>query len=135
MQSLKDVSVEQVSARSAKATNRSTRVAAGGARLITIDVPTNHQLVLGINGTPLMAMTVFDAAGEILQERGPLRVLTLPQSAGSPIQVLVTNAGMSSALLTLACRADPTERPQQPRLETLPEVDPDPVPDSATGAF
>ena len=135
MQSLKDVAVEKVSAMSTKVTNRSTRVAAGGARLITIDVPTNHQLVLGINGTPLMAMTVFDAAGEILQERGPLRVLTLPQSAGSPIQVLVTNAGMSSALLTLACRADPTELPQQPRLETLPEVDPNPVPDSATGAF
>ena len=135
MQSLKDVSVEQVTAVSTTATNRSTRVVAGGARLITIVVPTNHQLVLGINGTPLMAMTVFDSEGEILQERGPLRVLSLPISAGSPIQVLVTNAGMSSALLTLACRADPTRPSRQPRLETLPEVDPDPVPDSATGAF
>ena len=83
---------------------------------------------------PLMAMTVLSAEGEILQERGPLRVLTLPAMAGSPVQVLVTNAGMSSALLTLACRADPTEVPQHPQLDALPDEDPDPIPDSATGA-
>ena len=116
-------------------TNRSTRVMAGGARLITIRVPRDHRLVLGINGTPLMAMTVFDASGEILQARGPLRVLTLPASAGSPVQVLITNAGMASALLTLSCRADPLQpAPVQPRLESLPDEDPDPIPDSATGA-
>ena len=108
---------------------------AGGARLITIRVPRDHRLVLGINGTPLMAMTVFDAKGEILQARGPLRVLTLPASAGSPVQVLITNAGMASALLTLSCRADPLQpAPLQPRLESLPDDDPDPIPDSATGA-
>ena len=64
---LDDVTLAEVSAVPGAATNRSTRVMAGGARLITIRVPRNHRLVLGINGTPLMAMTVFDAKGEILQ--------------------------------------------------------------------
>ena len=83
----------------------------------------------------LMAMTVFDASGEILQARGPLRVLTLPAAAGSPVQVLITNAGMASALITLSCRADPLQPALvQPRLESLPDDDPDPIPDSATGA-
>ena len=131
---LQDVSVDQVKAVSTAPTNHSARVMAGGARLITLTVPANHRLVLGINGTPLMAMTVLSADGEILHERGPLRVLTLPASAGSPVQVLVTNAGMSSALLTLACRADRLETPQQPQLDRLPDEDPDPIPDSATGA-
>lgn len=131
---LQDVSVDQVKAVPTAPTNHSARVMAGGARLITVTVPANHRLVLGINGTPLMAMTVFSADGEILHERGPLRVLTLPPSAGSPVQVLVTNAGMSSALLTLACRADRIETPQQPQLDKLPDEDPDPIPDSATGA-
>ena len=131
---LQDVSVDQVKAVSTAPTNHSARVMAGGARLITLTVPANHRLVLGINGTPLMAMTVLSADGEILHERGPLRVLTLPASVGSPVQVLVTNAGMSSALLTLACRADRLETPQQPQLDRLPDEDPDPIPDSATGA-
>ena len=132
---LDDVTLAEVSAVPGAPTNRSTRVMAGGARLITIRVPRDHRLVLGINGTPLMAMTVFDAKGEILQARGPLRVLTLPASAGSPVQVLITNAGMASALLTLSCRADALQpAPLQPRLESLPDDDPDPIPDSATGA-
>ena len=132
---LDDVTLAEVSAVPGAPTNRSTRVMAGGARLITIRVPRDHRLVLGINGTPLMAMTVFDAKGEILQARGPLRVLTLPAAAGSPVQVLITNAGMASALLTLSCRADPLQpAPLQPRLESLPDDDPDPIPDSATGA-
>ena len=135
MSRLDDVTLAEVSAVPGVATNRSTRVMAGGARLITIRVPRDHRLVLGINGTPLMAMTVFDARGEILQARGPLRVLTLPAAAGSPVQVLITNAGMASALLTLSCRADPLQpAPVQPRLESLPDEDPDPIPDSATGA-
>ena len=62
--------------------------------------------MLGINGTPLMQMTVFGSAGQLVEERGPLRVVTLPDTAGSPVQVLVTNEGVSSGLLTLSCRAD-----------------------------
>ena len=60
----------------------SSRVQAGGARLITINVPKGRRLVLGIGGTPWMQMTVYGAKGDVVAERGPLRV-TLPQDAGA----------------------------------------------------
>ena len=106
----------------------SSRVRAGGARLISIRVPRGRRLVLGINGTPLMQMTVYGAQGNVVAERGPLRVVTLPDDAGTPVQVLVTNEGVSSGVLTLSCRAD------RPVPRSLPDVDVNPIPDSATGA-
>ena len=63
-------------------------------------------MALGINGTPLMQMMVFGANGQVVKERGPLRVTRIAAEAGSPLQVLVTNEGVSSSLFTLACRAD-----------------------------
>jgi len=128
LRSLEDVRIEQVKSRSQVPTVLSSRVAAGGARLISISVPANHRLVLGINGTPLMQMTVYGSDGEITADRGPLRVVTLPVEAGSPVQVLVTNDGVSSGLLTLSCRADAAAP------KPLPEVDLNPIPDPATGA-
>ena len=124
---LDDVSIEEVAARSGVPTVLSTRVPAGGARLISITVPIGRRLVLGINGTPLMQMTVYGADGQVAADRGPLRVVTLTEDAGSPVQVLVTNDGVSSGLLTLSCRAD------LPEPKPLPAVDPDPIPDPATG--
>ena len=100
----------------------SSRVPADSARLISIQVPANRRLVLGINGTPLMQMTVYAADGSIAAERGPLRVVTLAADVGTPVQVLVTNEGVASGLLTLSCRAD------------LPRVDLNPIADPATGA-
>ena len=91
------------------------------------------------NGTPLMEMTVFGADGAVRAERGPLRVSTLPPDLGPPVQVLITNDGVSSGLFTLSSRADqPRSRQQKPVLERrrrvpLPEVDADPIPDPATG--
>ena len=128
LRSLEDVRIEQVKARAQAPTVLSSRVSAGGARLISISVPAGRRLVLGINGTPLMQMTVYGADGEVAADRGPLRVVTLPVEAGSPVQVLVTNDGVSSGLLTLSCRAD------APAPKPLPEVDLNPIPDPATGA-
>ena len=127
LRSLEDVRIEQVQARAQAPTVLSSRVAAGGARLISISVPAGRRLVLGINGTPLMQMTVYGSDGELAADRGPLRVVTLPVEAGSPVQVLVTNDGVSSGLLTLSCRAD------APAPTPLPEVDLNPIPDPATG--
>lgn len=127
LRSLEDVRIEKVKARSPAPTVLSSRVPAGGARLISISVPAGRRLVLGINGTPLMQMTVYGSDGEVAAERGPLRVVTLPVEAGSPVQVLVTNDGVSSGLLTLSCRAD------APAPTPLPEVDLNPIPDPATG--
>jgi len=42
----------------------------------------------------------------VVVERGPLQVVRIPADVGSPLQVLVTNEGVSSALFTLFCRAD-----------------------------
>ena len=36
----------------------------------------------------------------------PLRVTRIAPEAGSPLQVLVTNEGVSSSLFTLSCRAN-----------------------------
>jgi len=128
LRSLEDVRIEKVSSRPGVPTVLSSRVPTGGARLISITVPAGRRLVLGINGTPLMQMTVYGADGEVAADRGPLRVVTLTEDAGSPVQVLVTNDGVSSGLLTLSCRAD------RPEPKPLPAVDPDPIPDPATGA-
>jgi serine/threonine-protein kinase len=127
MRSLDDVRIEAVTARPREATVLSSRVKAGGARLISIQVPKGRRLVLGINGTPLMQMTVYGGDGAVVAERGPLRVVTLNADAGSPVQVLVTNEGVSSGVLTLSCRAD------RPPAKPLPAVDPNPIPDPATG--
>ena len=126
MQSLDDVEIERLKARPLEPTNTSLRIPAGGARLVLVEVPAGDALALGINGTPLMQMMVFGANGTVVEERGPLRVARIPAAAGSPLQVLVTNEGVSSGVFTLSCRAD---RPRPP----LPDVDMDPLPDSATG--
>ena len=126
MQSLDDVDIERLVARPLEPTNTSLRIPAGGARLVLVQVPAGNALALGINGTPLMQMMVFAANGQVVEERGPLRVARIAAEAGSPLQVLITNEGVSSSLLTLSCRAD---RPRPP----LPDVDLDPLPDSATG--
>ncbi|QEY32479.1 serine/threonine protein kinase [Synechococcus sp. RSCCF101] len=106
-QRLATVDIERIEARSGQPLDLSTRVSGRGARLVSIAVPEGHQLVLGVNGTPLMRMTVFAAEGAVLEPDGPLRVVQLPASAGSPVQVLITNDGVSSGLITLSCRADP----------------------------
>ena len=125
MQSLDDVEIERLKSRHLEPTNTSLRIPAGGARLVLVEVPAGDALSLGINGTPLMQMMVFGANGMVVEERGPLRVARIA-AAGSPLQVLVTNEGVSSGLFTLSCRA---ERPRPP----LPDLDLDPLPDSATG--
>ena len=83
-----------------------------------------------------MQMTVYAADGSIAAERGPLRVVTLAAEVGTPVQVLVTNEGVASGLLTLSCRADlPITNPAPKAVpKPLPRVDPNPIADPATGA-
>ena len=107
MQSLDDVEIVRITARPLEPTNMSLRIPAGGARLVLVEVPDGDALALGINGTPLMQMMVFGANGQVEEERGPLRVARIAPVAGSPLQVLITNEGVSSGLFTLSCRADP----------------------------
>ena len=85
----------------------SASVEAGGARLFPIRLPGPSRLALGVNGSPLMQMTVFDADGRVLEARGPLRVVSLSRVTRSPVQLLVTNDGVAPALITLSLRPDP----------------------------
>ena len=120
METLKGLRIDTVTARPDETVTRSLRVPSVGARLITVEVPAGASLVLGIKGTPLMEMTVFGSKGQLLAAKGPLRVVSLPPTAGSPVQVLVVNDGVASGLLTLSCRADaPPVRDdvQQPDVE------------------
>ena len=98
----------------------SAEVAAGGARLFPIRLPPDSRLVLGVNGSPLMQMTVFGADGSVLEGQGPLRVVSLAKVGRSPVQLLVTNTGVAPAMLTLSLRADPVLRPASVTAPVLP---------------
>jgi serine/threonine-protein kinase len=106
MQSLDDVEIVRLKARPLKPTKTSLRIPAGGARLVLVEVPAGDGLALDIDGTPLMQMMVFGANGMVLEQLGPLRVVRIAAPASSPLQVLVTNEGVSSGVLTLSCQAD-----------------------------
>ncbi|GIS14034.1 MAG: hypothetical protein CM15mP116_06170 [Synechococcus sp.] len=110
IQSLDDVEIVRLKARPLEPTNTSLPIPAGGARLVLVEAPAGDAVALGINGTPLMQMMVFGANGQVVEERGPLRVARIAPEAGSPLQVLVTNEGVSSSLFTLSCRAEPLDQ-------------------------
>jgi serine/threonine-protein kinase len=89
-------------------------------------LPASSRLVLGVNGSPLMQMSVFGADGQVLEARGPLRVVSLPAVNRSPVQLLITNEGLAPALLTLSLRADPVvpaaSRPAPSQSSVSPEA-------------
>ena len=110
MQSLDGVEIVRLKARPQEPINTSLRIPAGGVRLVLVEVPEGDVLVLGIDGTPLMQMLVFGSNGQVVVERGPLRVVRIAAEAGSPLQVLVTNEGVSSSAFTVSCQADPIDQ-------------------------
>ena len=110
IQSLDDVEIVRLKARPLEPAITSLPIPAGGARLVLVEAPAGDAVALGINGTPLMQMMVFGVNGQVEAERGPLRVTRIAAQAGSPLQVLVANEGVSSSLFTLSCRADPLDQ-------------------------
>ena len=110
IQSLDYVEILRLKARPLEPAITSLPIPAGVARLVLVEAPAGDVVALGINGTPLMQMVVFGANGQVVDERGPLRVARIAAEAGSPLQVLITNEGVSSALFTLSCRADPLDQ-------------------------
>lgn len=128
-QSLANMRVEPITALARDTRVVSAQVPAGGARLFPIRVPAGHRLVLGVNGSPLMQMSVYGADGSVLEERGPLRVVSLAPLQRSTPQLLVTNDGVAPAPITLSLRADP---PPEPVVPVAP-VEPSPVPEAEPG--
>jgi serine/threonine-protein kinase len=110
MQSLHNVEIVRLKARLLKPTNTPLRIPAGGARLVLVEAPAGDAVALGIDGTPLMQMMVFGINGQVVEKRGPLRMARIAPDAGSPLQVLVTNQGVSSSRFTLSCRAEPLDQ-------------------------
>jgi serine/threonine-protein kinase len=86
-------------------------VPANGARLFAVRLPADHSLALGVNGTPLLQMAVYAADGSVLSPRGALRVVSLGSQKASPVQLLITNEGVSPARISLSLRADPPAPP------------------------
>jgi serine/threonine-protein kinase len=119
-QGLANVRIEPIQSRLGQTNVVSASVAAGGARLFPIRLPAGSRLVLGVNGSPLMQMTVFGADGTVLEAKGPLRVVSVGKVSRSPVQLLVTNEGVAPGLLTLSLRSDPAPEPPPSRVPEAP---------------
>ena len=107
MQSLDGVEIVRLKVRPQETINTSLRIPAGSVRLVLVEVLAGEVLALRINGTPLMRMLVFGANGQVVMERVPLQMVRIPAEAVPPLQVLVTNEGVSSGLVTMNCQVDP----------------------------
>jgi serine/threonine-protein kinase len=111
---LDHVSIAPIVARARTIQELSAEVPANGARLFPIRLPEGHSLALGVNGTPLLQMTVFAADGSVLEAKGQLRVVTLGPQKSSPVQLLISNEGVAPALIRLSLRADPPVAAPEP---------------------
>ncbi len=127
LRSLEGLKVEQLEPTPNLARSLSAVVDGQGARLFAVKIQPGYKLVLGINGTNLMQMTVFGAGGEVLDPRGPLRVVTLPKVNGSLVQVLVRNDGLAAGMISLSVRVDPP-LPNPPANIQIPMPAPNPTP-------
>jgi serine/threonine-protein kinase len=121
-QTLSGLRVDPIVASSGAAQIVSADVPANGVRLFPIKLPPGHSLALGVNGTPLVQMTVFDAEGKQLEAKGPLRVVTVPGQPISPLQLLVSNEGVAPALIRLSLRADPPPAAPPPSSNAAPDA-------------
>ena len=131
-QTLANIQIEPIDAQPLETRVLSAQVDAGGARLFPIRLPAGHRLVLGVNGSPLMQMSVYAADGTPLEGRGPLRVVSLGAQQRSPVQLLVSNEGVAPALITLSLRADPPAVQPRPQPLVPSESPAPPAPPSPT---
>jgi serine/threonine-protein kinase len=125
VQILENLSIEPIDARPQVTQLLAADVPANGARLFPIRLPAGHALVLGVNGTPLLQMSVYGADGRSLAPRGPLRVVNLGVQETSPVQLLGTNEGVAPSRISLSLRADPPPAPvETPQTSPPSEVSP-----------
>jgi serine/threonine-protein kinase len=119
-QGLANVRIEPIQSRLGQTNVVSASVDAGGARLFPIQLPAGSRLVLGVNGSPLMQMSLFGADGSVLEAKGPLRVVSVGKVSRSPVQLLITNEGVAPGLITLSLRSDPAPEPPPSRVPEAP---------------
>jgi len=125
---LANVQIEQIQTQLGQTRVLSAQVEAGGARLLSIQITPSSRLVLGVNGSPLMQMSVFGADGSLLEAKGPLRVISLDKVTSAPVQLLITNEGVAPALITLSLRVDPALPASTPTSPTAPGEPSTPTP-------
>ncbi|WP_216901784.1 serine/threonine protein kinase [Synechococcus sp. CCY 9618] len=136
---LENLRIEPIEAASGATEVLAAEVPASGARLFPIRLPAGHGLALGVNGSPLLQMSVFSSEGTLLEPKGPLRVVTLGSQKRSPVQLLLTNDGVAPAMIRLSLRADPPPPTPAPVPEPPPvqgettEPLPDPAPATSGG--
>jgi len=134
-QTLENVRIEPIEVPTQVTQLLSADVPASGARLFPIRLPTDHALVLGVNGSPLLQMSVYGADGSLIAPKGPLRVLSLGQQVRLPVQLLVTNEGVAPARISLSLRADPPAPAPPTAGDTPPPPEGEEAPDTpAPGA-
>ena len=134
-QTLENVRIEPIEVPTQVTQLLSADVPASGARLFPIRLPTDHALVLGVNGSPLLQMSVYGADGSLIAPKGPLRVLSLGRQVRLPVQLLVTNEGVAPARISLSLRADPPVPAPPTAGETPPPPEGEEAPDTpAPGA-
>jgi len=134
-QTLENVRIEPIEVPTQVTQLLSADVPASGARLFPIRLPTDHALVLGVNGSPLLQMSVYGADGSLIAPKGPLRVLSLGRQVRLPVQLLVTNEGVATARISLSLRADPPVPTPPTAGETPPPPEGEEAPDTpAPGA-
>ncbi|MEB3171764.1 MAG: phosphotransferase [Synechococcaceae cyanobacterium] len=129
-QTLESLRIEPITAPAQTTQVLTAEVPASGARLFAIRLPPDHGLALGVNGTPLLQMSLFAADGRPLAPRGPLRVVTVGSQKSSPVQLLVTNEGVAPTRISLSLRADP---PPPPAVPEPPGAGDPPPPDGSSG--
>jgi serine/threonine-protein kinase len=118
---LENLRIEPIEAASGATQVLAAEVPASGARLFPIRLPSGHGLALGVNGSPLLQMSVFSSDGTLLEPKGPLRVVTLGSQKNSPVQLLLTNEGVAPAMIRLSLRADPPVPTPSPAPQPSPE--------------
>ncbi|KEF41182.1 MAG: serine/threonine protein kinase [Cyanobium sp. CACIAM 14] len=131
---LENLRIEPIEASSGATQVVAAEVPANGARLFPIRLPSGHGLALGVNGSPLIQMSIFSSTGTLLEPKGPLRVVTLGAQKSSPVQLLLSNDGVAPAMIRLSLRADPPAATPAPAPEPpvvpgqTPETPPAPAP-------
>jgi serine/threonine-protein kinase len=110
MRTLDDLQVETVEAKSGEVVNRALRVPAKSGLVVALSISSQQDFLLALDGTRLIQMSLFEADGTLLEQRGPLRTIRLESGFVSPLQLLVKNEGVAPKRFSLSLRAGGNRR-------------------------
>ena len=100
---LDDVEIVKFTTRPLAPCQRLVQIPAGRSGLILLTVSEGEMFTAEIGGSPLIKMTISTSSDNFLVEQGALRAVTIPVSAGSLIQILLSNQGVSASSAIINC--------------------------------